>query len=54
MEEKFDDFIISYVHIDDLNFLTGIDEFNNYNWDFDKIIPNFVLSENKEFICKTN
>lgn len=36
-----------------MNFLRKIDEFDNYNWDFDKILPKFVLDEDKDNIYIT-
>ena len=50
-KEEFNEFIESYTHIDDLNFLSNIDEFNNYDWNFDEILPNFISIEKKENIC---
>ena len=48
--EEFDNFINSYVPNDDLNFVSELDEFDNYDWDLDDVIPDFVLPEDKQDI----
>ena len=48
--EEFDNFINSYVPNDNLNFVSELDEFDNYDWDLDDVIPDFVLPEDKQDI----
>lgn len=48
---EFDEFIGEYVHVDYLDFIYGIDEFNSYDWNFEVILPDFVEDEDKIDIC---
>lgn len=50
-KEHFEEFINSYDHVNDLNFLFQIEEFNEYDWNFENILPDFVNQQEKTKIC---
>ena len=50
-KDQFKEFLNSYVHVTDLDFLFELKEFKEYDWNFENMLPTFVSEKDKTNIC---